>query len=82
MKSTNIVLPKNIEFATWAAQIRVDLPSYNIPLIKEIKGWRDWASQIIANNALAAVPVPTTLAYPNDNDWKIWASYFVNSVYN
>lgn len=82
MREPSIVIPKNIEFVVWAAQIRMDLPSFDIPVIKEIEGWREWASQIIANNALAAVPVPTTLAYPDNKDWQIWASYFVNSVYN
>ena len=78
----NIVLPINIKFVNWASQIRMDLPTFDIPTIDDIEGWHGWASQIVTSNSLSYVPVPTKLAYPENEDWRLWAAYFVNSVYN
>lgn len=76
------LLPKGIDFVRWANQLTQDVPQIDIPIIKDIKGWREWAAQIVTNNALYNVPVPTKLAYPSDEDWKKWAAFFVDSVYN
>ncbi len=79
---SNVVLPLGISFKTWTAQIRQDLPNLSLPIADDESTWRDWAAQVVNDNALSDVPVPTKLAYPNEQDWRIWASYFVDSIYN
>ncbi len=78
----NVLLPLGIDFLTWATQIRQDLPRLSLPIADSVDGWQDWAAQVVNDNALSRVPVPTDLAYPNKEDWKIWAAYFVDSVYS
>jgi len=77
---TNVVLPLKIDFLTWSAQIRQDLPNINIPIADSLEGWREWASQLINDNQLSNIPVPTKLAYPELEDWQKWACYFVDGV--
>lgn len=78
---SNIVLPLGITFKSWSDQIRQDLINLSFPIAKSEEEWKDWAAQVVENNKLANVPVPTNLAYPKNEDWRIWASYFVDSVY-
>ena len=79
---TNIVLPINIEFNEWASQIRIDLPNIDFPIPFPIEKWRSWASQVVNSNNLSNVPLPTDIGYPNNDDWRKWAAYFINNVYN
>lgn len=79
---SNIILPIGISFKTWSDQLRQDLPNLSLPIADNASEWRYWASQVVNDNALSNVPIPTDLAYPNVDDWKIWASYFVDSVTN
>lgn len=79
---TNIILPLNIEFKEWSSQIRVVLSDINFPLPPEIDQWRGWAYQVINSNNLKNVPLPTDIGYPNNEDWRKWAAYFINNVYN
>lgn len=78
----NVTLPIGCDFFTWTSQIHHDLPNISIPIAGDVTEWREWASQLITDNTLSYVPVPTLIAYPNTDDWKIWAAYFVDSVYN
>lgn len=76
-----MILPINITFKEWASQIRIDLPNIDIPIPPgDVETWRNWASQVVYTNRLANVPLPTALAYPNLEDWRIWAAYFINSI--
>jgi hypothetical protein len=79
---TSIVLPMNIEFKEWASQIRIGLPDINFPLPFPIEQWRQWASQVVNFNNLHNIPLPTDISYPNDEDWRKWAAFFINNVYN
>ena len=75
------LLPINIEFKEWAAQIRIDFPNVTIPLPPDdVNDWRDWAAQTSYSNQLFNVPLPTKIAYPNKEDWRSWGSYFINSI--
>lgn len=77
-----ITLPLNLDFNIWTSQIHQDLPNISIPIAGKVENWRQWASQLITDNALSYVAVPTMVAYPKTEDWQIWATYFVDSVYN
>jgi len=78
----HVVLPLGVTFKTWSDQIRQDLPNLIIPIADDESSWRYWASQLVNDNTLSNVPTPTDLAYPNPEDWRIWASYFVDSINN
>lgn len=78
---TNVVLPLNIDFKEWVSQIRIDLPNITFPVPPKVEKWRNWASQVVNSNMLLNAPLPTALGYPNNDDWKKWAAYFVNTIY-
>lgn len=78
----NIVSPIDISFKEWASQIRIDLPRVTFPIPPEVEKWRDWSSQVVNSNVLTNVPFPTKITYPDDDDWKKWAAYFINNMYN
>lgn len=77
----NVVQPLNIEFNEWCSQIRIDLPTLNIPLPPKIEEWREWASQIVNSNQLFNIPLPTNIGYPSNDDWRKWGCYFINNIY-
>jgi len=77
-----IVLPLNITFTEWASQIRIDLPQIDFPIPPSVDSWQNWASQVVNSNRIQNVPLPTNIGYPNNEDWKKWAAYFVNNMYN
>jgi hypothetical protein len=75
------VLPLNITFKEWASQIRIDIPSINVPIPPDdVEYWKSWASQVVNNNGLINVPLPTETAYPKIEDWRDWGAYFINSI--
>lgn len=75
------VIPINITFNDWASQIRIDFTNIDIPTPPDdVEGWMDWASQVVYNNGFFNVPLPTSLAYPDVEDWRNWGAYFINSI--
>lgn len=81
VKLSTILLPLNISFKEWACQIRTSFPTIDIPIPPDdINDWKGWASQVVYNNNLRNVPVPTTTAYPKLEDWRKWGAYFINSI--
>jgi hypothetical protein len=75
------VIPLNIDFIEWASQIRIDFPTIDIPVPPEdVNSWWDWASQVVNNNGLTIVPLPTSVTYPEIEDWRNWGAYFINSI--
>jgi hypothetical protein len=74
------VLPIRIDFKTWATQLIIDLPEYNIPDPESEDKWWDWAAQIISNNRLSNIPIPSKHIYKNKEDWSKWATYLIDSV--
>lgn len=77
----NIVLPINIEFLDWANQLRISLPNILIPIPHSEQYWREWASQVIYDNKLTNIPLPTKLFYSKSEDWRKWGAFFINSAY-
>lgn len=72
---TTIVIPRNIDFQKWAANLYIDLPNLNIPLPPPVEDWKRWARTLLLENELDSVPLPD-----NFDDWQNWADYFVNNV--
>lgn len=77
-----MILPLNVTFNEFFSQIRVDLPHIDFPNPPDVKNWISFAQSVVNNNDLVNVPLPTETAYKNEEDWKIWAAYFIDSVYN
>jgi hypothetical protein len=78
---STITLPINIDFKEWASQISIDLPNVEIPIPPDdVRNWKGWASQVVYSSNLINVPLPTDISYENSDDWKDWASYFVDSI--
>lgn len=55
--------------------MRENLGNESIPL--PTNDWRKWFNQVKASNPTLFVPIPTPLAYPNDEDWRKIASLFL-----
>lgn len=67
-------------FEEWVAQLRIDLPNYDISISYTVNNWWEWANQFVLNNNLdSAIPLPTRIAYPNKEDWKKWVLFVVSS---
>ena len=81
---TNLIFIQNPTlptFESWSAQLRIDLPTYDIPISYTVDNWWEWASQFIKNNNLDSVtPLPTRLSYPNKDDWRKWVLFVVSST--
>ena len=76
-------------FESWASQLRIDLPDFDIAKVSDktsttsytVDNWWEWANQFIKNNNLdSSVPFPTRLSYPNKDDWKKWVLFLVSST--
>lgn len=78
----NIALPMNLDFMSWARQIRQDLSSMSIPIPENEENWRKWACQLINMNSISNFPIPTELNYPEKEDWRQWAVFFSNCIFN
>jgi len=76
------VLPIKIDFMEWASQIRNDLSNLDIPNPESEAEWKKWAQQIINLNSLNNMPFPTNISYNDDEGWRQWACFFVDSVSN
>jgi hypothetical protein len=72
---TNIVIPRDIDFLTWSANLYTDLPNLNIPLATSEETWKEWAETMLLENEIVSVPLPD-----NFDNWQNWADYFVNNV--
>lgn len=81
---TTLIYPVGIKFEVWSAQIRTVLPQFNFPIPTPLSDWWGWASQVVSNNVQlqGKVPSPTQQGFPKEEDWKIWAAHFVESIYN
>ena len=75
-----ITQPTNLDFVTWASRIRLDAPTYSIPIASDPSRWREWANQLINANSIPNVPLPHQLSYPNDENWKEWAMRFYQAM--
>lgn len=66
----------------WVSQVRLDLPNMTIPIPHSEEKWRDWARQVLNANSIIGVPIPTKVHYPNPEDWRQWAIFFTNIIFN
>lgn len=75
-----ITLPLNITFERWSAQLVIDLPQYQVPILYPVNKWWDWVDQLIYTNNLPDVLISVKEIYKNESDWSIWAAFFVDTI--
>jgi hypothetical protein len=72
----NIAHPLTLDYEIWANQLRQTLINYNIPVVRPIHEWRDWANQIVNSNQIDNMPIATEIGYPTNEHWRDWAIRF------
>jgi hypothetical protein len=78
---TTIVTQIGLEFLPWSKQIQEDLSDLVVPLASDRNSWRQWACELIISNELWDIPLPTSLVFPDLDDWRRWANYFTETIY-
>lgn len=80
----SITSPKFLNFHQWTAALVWDLADYNVPIPPpNAKYWQLWATGLLESNpAFSLMPYPTKWDWKKEEDWKLWAEYFVGMVYN
>lgn len=82
MSSFLAVIPYGIEFKEWVSQNIQALSHITFPLPTEEKEWRTWATYVLFLNPKIApnTPIPDKRVFPNDEDWRVWASFFISNL--
>lgn len=71
-----IVIPIDIPWPLWAAQLLIDYPTSNIPVPPDEAGWSEWAERLQAvNTQLSDAPRPEAFS-----DWRDWAMALIRAV--
>lgn len=65
-----MVLPIGIELLEWAANLLIDFPNDNIPLLFDEDQWRLWGDELVQCTTFAQNQAPQTGDY---DDWNTWA---------
>ncbi len=78
------IVPISITFYEWACQLNPLLPHLTVPRPQKGQHWRKWAEKLICANQqlIGTTPIPTSIIYPLEEDWKRWAAYFMQSTAN
>jgi len=74
------IFPIGISFKDWASQMKVNFPHLYLPNPLEVSQWRFWASQVVLANNVPNYILPTHLTFPEHEDWRKWATYFLTSL--
>ena len=74
------IFPISISFKEWASQLRLSYPQLYLPNPFDVSEWRFWASQVILANNIPHPVLPTHLTFPEHEDWRKWAVYFLSSL--
>jgi len=73
-----ITLPVIIELRDWADQLSLDLAEYApIPRLDDESKWQEWGVAFCALSGISQKNPPNPLAF---DDWRDWASRFVQAV--
>lgn len=77
-------IPYNISFNDWVCFTKMSTKRLNVPLPRPVDQWREWVSDLQQANNNNAIPLADKFQYPNEEDWRKWASFFYNnfSTYN
>jgi hypothetical protein len=65
-----MVLPIGIDLLSWAANLLIDFPNDDVPLLYDVDQWREWGDQLVQCETFAQNQAPLTGDY---DDWNTWA---------
>jgi hypothetical protein len=74
-----MVIPEYIDLKYWAAQLIVDYPNENLPILDDEKKWPEWGAAVVGSGIFARnnAPSPFTISEgrkkSNFEDWHTWA---------
>lgn len=77
-----ITLPIKIDFKTWASQVIIDLPFFEIPFPGEEADWEGWVYSLISASPGLDIPNPKYLNYKTSEHWREWAEHYVVTISN
>lgn len=78
---TSPSIPGNFTFEQWANDLNNTLANKTVPVpSKDPSKWRDWVYQFISSNSNVSITLPTKFLFPNDEDWRKWAYFFVTDI--
>ena len=75
--SVTIPFPEKMDFDEWTARFSAAFSDQFIA--DPIKGehWTIWAQKLFLSTQFYQLPKPSLLAYPKDEDWRLWASQVI-----
>lgn len=81
--SSTILVPLPVEnFEDWCGYMATAFNNYDVPNPAPVENWREWVMQLyLSNPNLSNFPLPLISIYPNNEDWKKWAEFFINNSY-
>jgi hypothetical protein len=71
------IIPINISFVQWAAQLRNTFPNQTISQVSSEKDWKNFPAMLRSNRCFEDKVIPDVGGYDN---WREWASEFLLSV--
>ena len=71
--SVILPLPDKMEFTEWAARFSSAFPDQFVSAPQPGESWLIWADRLFLQERFASFPIPTLLAYPKPDDWRLWA---------
>jgi hypothetical protein len=85
MKDLNMAIvpvPGTLTFHEWGMSLFRVFPDNFIPTPpKDAKHWQEWSKNLLlCNPDFGAAPYPTKMKFEHEDDWKIWAGYFVGAA--
>jgi hypothetical protein len=76
------VLPLRVPFKEWAHQLRVATPGFYFPIAWDVSEWRGWGEEVVLTNNFVNVPIPTKNVYPEEDDWRRWGAFLIQTIYS
>lgn len=73
----SIVLPVNISFEKWIAELQVDYSVNEVPMYYIEANWRDFADATRRLNTFNNDDIPLQSSFP---DWQAWAQRVVQAL--
>lgn len=65
-----MVIPEHIGLLDWAAQLQIDFPNDNVPILLAEDAWREWGLAVLGCPSFRKANAPPPFDF---NDWREWA---------
>lgn len=71
------IIPVNMDFKTWANQLRNSYPDQDLPIVSSEKEWKSFYNVLLSNRCFESKRIPQIGGFAN---WRDWASEFLLSI--